>query len=156
MGSTYRVPSMSLHVKICRDGSETWSVHGPSPGLVNHFPSLSASLACAREKCSAAPTTIELFVEGLYVVIHQEQGWPRQILSPKTDTSDLSCPPDSAASARLNPARATTLTQNIWRLGDILGRLQHAFSRAGSRLLGFVVGGGPSELRRWTRSGAEL
>ena len=147
---------MSLHVKICRDEPETWSVHGPSPGSVNHLPSLSASLACAREKCGAAPTIIELFVEGLYVVIRQEQGWPRQILSPKTDASDLSCPPDSAASARLNPARATTLTQNTWRLGDILGRLQHAFSRAGSRLLGVVVGGDSSQFRQLTRSGSEI
>jgi hypothetical protein len=68
---------MSLHLKICRDASGTWSVHGLSPLPVAHLPSLSASLDYARRECAAAPATIELLIDGFYAVIHQENGWPR-------------------------------------------------------------------------------
>jgi hypothetical protein len=73
---------MSLSVKIARDVWGTWSVQGPSPPPVSHLPSLSASIDYARKACNAAPATIELFVDGMYVVMHQERGWPRRLLAP--------------------------------------------------------------------------
>jgi hypothetical protein len=68
---------MSLQLKVCRDVCGTWSVHGLSLEPVEGLPSLSASIDYAREACDAVPATIELVVDGMYIVIHQERGWPR-------------------------------------------------------------------------------
>jgi hypothetical protein len=78
---------MSLTLKICRDAWGCWSVRGLAPLPVAHFPSLSASLDYARKECAAAPATIELLIDGFYVVIHQERGWPRRIVGPEIDRS---------------------------------------------------------------------
>ncbi len=74
--------TMTLRLKICRDVWGTWSVHGLSPIPVAHLPSLSASLDYARRECSAAPATIELLIDGFYAVVRQEEGWPRQLVTP--------------------------------------------------------------------------
>jgi hypothetical protein len=76
---------MTLQLKICRDVWGTWSVHGLTPVAASHLPSLSASIDYARNACDAAPATIELFVDGMYMVVHQQRGWPRPLLAPKTD-----------------------------------------------------------------------
>jgi hypothetical protein len=76
---------MSLNLKICRDVWGCWSVRGLAPLPAAHFPSLSASLDYARKECAAAPATIELLIDGFYVVIHQERGWPRRIVGAETD-----------------------------------------------------------------------
>jgi len=73
-----------LRLKICRDVSGTWSVHGLSPLPVAHLPSLSASFDYARRECAAAPATIELVIDGFYAVVHQEDGWPRPPLVVET------------------------------------------------------------------------
>ena len=70
---------MTLQLKIRSDSRGTWSVHGLSPLPVKHLPSLSASIDYARKECAAAPATIELFIDGLYAVVHQERGWPRPL-----------------------------------------------------------------------------
>jgi hypothetical protein len=70
-----------LRLKICRDIWGTWSVQGLSPLPVLHLPSLSASLDYARHECAAAPAIIELEIDGFYVVVHQEDGWPRPPLA---------------------------------------------------------------------------
>ena len=72
---------MSLRIKICSDVGGTWSVHGPSPAPVCDLPSLSASIDYARQACDAAPATIELYVDGMYIVAHQERGWPKALVS---------------------------------------------------------------------------
>jgi hypothetical protein len=72
---------MSLRIKMCRDVGGTWSVHGLSPVPVSDFPSLSASIDYARQACDAAPATIELYVDGMYIVAHQERGWPKALVS---------------------------------------------------------------------------
>jgi hypothetical protein len=72
---------MCLRIKICRDVWGTWSVHGPSPVPVSDLPSLSASIDYARQACNAAPATIELYVDGMYIVAHQERGWPKALVS---------------------------------------------------------------------------
>jgi hypothetical protein len=65
---------MSLRIKICRDVWGTWSVHGLSPVPSSDLPTLSASIDYARNTCNAAPATIELYVDGMYIVAHQERG----------------------------------------------------------------------------------
>jgi hypothetical protein len=78
---------MSLCIKICRDVGGTWSVHGPSPVPVSDLPSLSASIDYARRACNATPTTIELYVDGMYIVAHQERGWPKALVASETGRS---------------------------------------------------------------------
>ena len=75
---------MSLRIEICRDAEETWSVHGASPVPVSDLPSLSASIDYARQACDAAPATIELYVDGMYIVAHQERGWPKALVTSDT------------------------------------------------------------------------
>jgi hypothetical protein len=76
---------MGLQLKICRDVWGTWSVHGLSPVTVTHLPSLSASIDHARKECTGAPATIELLIDGLYVVVYQGSGWPRRLLASEID-----------------------------------------------------------------------
>ena len=83
---------MSVQLKICCNASGTWSVQGLSTMPVTRLPSLSASLEYASNACDRAPATIELFVEGLYMVVHQERGWPDPLLSSETVPAD-SAPP---------------------------------------------------------------
>jgi hypothetical protein len=86
---------MGLNLKICRDVWGGWSVDGLALLPVAHLPSLSASIDYARKECAAAPATIELLIDGFYVVIHQEQGWPRRIVGPEIE-------PPRAAAAEAN------------------------------------------------------
>ena len=72
---------MSLHIKIRRDVWGTWSVHGLLSVPVSDLPSLSASIDYARNACNAAPATIELYVDGMYIVAHQERGWPKALVA---------------------------------------------------------------------------
>ena len=45
-------------------------------------PSLSASVDYARQACNAASATIELYIDGMYIVAHQESGWPKTLVCP--------------------------------------------------------------------------
>jgi hypothetical protein len=105
-------PAMGLRVRICRDVFGTWSVHGLSPLPLAHLPSLSAAFDHARRKCGAAPATIELLIDGFYVVVHQQAGWPRPPLALETDQRRLvgrsaiaaSYNDDTASAARSRPS----------------------------------------------------
>ena len=80
---------MSLRIEISRDVGGTWSVHGPSPVPVSDLPSLSASIDYARQACNVAPATIELYVDGMYIVAHQERGWPKALVNSEIGTSEV-------------------------------------------------------------------
>jgi hypothetical protein len=75
---------MTLHLQICCDDRGSWSVHGLLPEPTRNLPSLSASIDYARRQCGAAPATIELMIDGFYAVVHQQEGWPRQLVGPET------------------------------------------------------------------------
>jgi len=96
---------MSLRIKICHDGGDTWSVHGLSPVPVSDHPSLSASLEYARNACNAAPATIELYADGMYIVAHQERGWPKALVA--------SQPARIAVSQRVSHPGKTTLWSRL-------------------------------------------
>ena len=103
---------MSLRIKICRDVGGSWSVHGPSPVPVSDLPSLSASIDYARQACDAAPATIELYVDGMYIVAHQERGWPKALVNPEIGRNrPIPAVPD--------PARATLWSRLVaWLRGQ--------------------------------------
>ena len=75
---------MSARIKICREFGGTWSVYGTSPAPVSGLPSLSASIDYACHACNAAPATLELYIDGMYIVAHQESGWPKALVSSGT------------------------------------------------------------------------
>jgi hypothetical protein len=111
---------MSLRIKICRDVGGSWSVHGPSPVPVSDLPSLSASIDYARQACNAAPATIELYVDGMYIVAHQERGWPKALVASGIGRS-------RAVPAGPDPGRAA-----LWsRLVAWLRRPRHLSTAAG-------------------------
>jgi hypothetical protein len=111
---------MSLRIKICRDAWGTWSVAGPSSLPVSNLPSLSASINYACKQCDAAPATIELYVDGMYIVAHQERGWPKALVAsdtarsyPVLDEPDLERPtPWSRLAAWFGRARHSTTKLN--------------------------------------------
>ena len=91
---------MSLRIKISRDIRGSWSVHGLSPVPESNLPSLSASIDYARKACNAAPATIELYVDGMYIVAHQERGWPKALVSSEIGRSHpVPAVPDPARAA---------------------------------------------------------
>ena len=90
---------MGYQLKICREACGRWSAHGLSPLPVEHLPSLSAAIACARQKCAAAPATIELLIDGFYAVAHQERGWPRQLVARKIEKPRPASPPADLGAA---------------------------------------------------------
>jgi hypothetical protein len=73
---------MGLCLQIVHDKAGTWSVHGLPKHPVAYLASLADSVDYARRECAEAPATIELMVDGFYAVIHQELGWPRQLVAP--------------------------------------------------------------------------
>jgi hypothetical protein len=108
---------MDLRIKICRDVWGTWSVDGASFPTVSNLPSLSASIDYARRQCDAAPATIELYVDGVYIVAHQEHGWPKALVASQTSR----CRP---VATRPDPGRAP-----LWsRLVAWLRRARHSNS----------------------------
>jgi hypothetical protein len=123
---------MSLHIKIRRDAWGTWSVHGLSSVPVSDLPSLSASIDYARNACNAAPTTIELYVDGMYIVAHQERGWPKALVASKRGRCDpVPTGPDQ-------PDRGRTA---LWsRLAAWLRRARHSSTEPGPASLAGAEG----------------
>jgi hypothetical protein len=99
---------MCVRIKICSDGQGTWTVHVPSPVPAPHFASLSATIDYAREACNAAPATIELFVDGMYIVAHQERGWPKALVASGIGRRPIPAEPD--------PGRAALWSRLVARL----------------------------------------
>jgi hypothetical protein len=78
---------MSLSLQIVHDPAGSWSVHGLVNRPVARLASLTASLEYARRECAAAPATIEFMIDGFYAVVHQQHGWPRQVVFPEFDAA---------------------------------------------------------------------
>jgi hypothetical protein len=68
----------TLNIKICHDIGGTWSVQGTSPVQVSFSP-VCRRIEYPRKACNAAPATTELYVDGMYIVAHQDNGWPKKV-----------------------------------------------------------------------------
>jgi hypothetical protein len=69
---------------VCRrDDSDDWTLDSDGEAADHGFPTLPAALDYAREASDAEPSTIEIWVDGFYICVHEEQGWPRQICPPE-------------------------------------------------------------------------
>ena len=56
-----------------------WSIKGLPGQSVVEFEGLSEGLEYAKRECASVPAVIELFVDGLYLVVYQKRGWPHQL-----------------------------------------------------------------------------
>jgi hypothetical protein len=102
---------MDLRLQIHhRDPVGTWSITGLPGQSVAGFEDLSEGLEYARRQCASAPATIELFVDGLYLVVYQERGWSHQICRP--------------AGYRLAGVGTTTKPVSASKFARICGRLR--------------------------------
>jgi hypothetical protein len=73
---------MQFHLTLRYD-SDGWLIRGLPCDSVRRFDDLARALEYAKRECTAEPATIELFVDGLYIVTAmQERGWPRQLCPP--------------------------------------------------------------------------
>lgn len=78
---------MGLSLQIVHNRQGSWTVHGLANRPVARLPTLAASLDYARRECAAAPATIEFVIDGFYAVVHQQNGWPREVVLPECDGS---------------------------------------------------------------------
>lgn len=83
------IDTMGLLLQIVHDRAGSWTVHGLPTRPIAQLASLSEGIAYARRECAEAPATIELLIGDFYAVIHQEQGWPREVLSPGIEQPSL-------------------------------------------------------------------
>jgi hypothetical protein len=76
-------PSSPLKFAVEYDRDRGWTVEGAPLGCIRRFPDLPAALEAAQVACNAAPATIAIWHEGIYIcMIHQEEGWPRPMYGP--------------------------------------------------------------------------
>jgi hypothetical protein len=99
---------------------------------------MSTSLEYARSECRAAPATIELFVEGLYVVIHQERGWPRQIVRSEDNA------PQPGRDLDFKVSLPPQTNPQLPEAPDSLRPFAGGFFRACAKVLRFASGNPPS------------
>jgi hypothetical protein len=79
---------MNLCLQIVHEPAGDWTVRGLANRPAAHLPSLAASLDYARRECNAAPATIEFLIDGLYAVVHQADGWPRELVAARREAGD--------------------------------------------------------------------
>jgi hypothetical protein len=87
---------MPFHL-IFRHDDDGWLIRGLPRDPVGRFAELGECLEFAKKQCAAERATIEVFVDGLYIVtVFQEQGWPLQLSRPVSGqaatTEGVSCP----------------------------------------------------------------
>lgn len=85
-----RVPDMEVRRFSLRyDAPGPWILSGArSEGCV-HFSDLAAALSFARNDASAEEADIELWVDGLYIFVHQSRGWPHHLCTRATTAGQL-------------------------------------------------------------------
>jgi hypothetical protein len=81
-----RTEEVTHRFSLSRDRTGMWKLAGVSDARACSFPDLAMALDCARRASDAEAATIEMWVDGLYICIHQPKGWPHRI-----------CPPGRAA-----------------------------------------------------------
>jgi hypothetical protein len=67
------------------DADGLWTLSGMTGKAALHFCKLAAALDFARKDAQGHAADIELLADGLYMFVHQTQGWPSRICAPGTD-----------------------------------------------------------------------
>jgi hypothetical protein len=64
------------------DALGPWILSGARCEGSVRFRDLAAALAFARDDSGAEEADIELWVDGLYIFVHQARGWPHRLCAP--------------------------------------------------------------------------
>jgi len=64
------------------DAPGPWILSGARSADVMQFPDLAAALSFARDDSGAGEADIELWIDGLYIFVHQSRGWPHRLCVP--------------------------------------------------------------------------
>jgi len=112
---------MDLRLQVYRDPVGTWSIKGLPAQSVAEFEDLSEGLEYAKRGCASAPAVIELFIDGLYLVVYQEKGWPHQLCRPagyrRTGIGRTAKPASASRFIQIgNRLRRCTASLAIWHL----------------------------------------
>src|SRR5271155_4690318 len=66
------------------DAPGPWILSGAQRESCVHFRDLAAALSFARDDSGAEEADIELWVDGLYIFVHQWRGWPHRLCASTT------------------------------------------------------------------------
>jgi hypothetical protein len=72
------------HFSLRYDAPGPWILSGAQRESCVHFLDLAAALSFARDDSGAEEADIELWVDGLYIFVHQSRGWPHRLCAPAT------------------------------------------------------------------------
>jgi hypothetical protein len=82
-----RGPVMEIrHFFLRYDAPDAWTLRGARCETSLQFRDLAAALSFARDDSDAGEADIELWVEGLYIFVHQTRGWPQRLCAPAGTT----------------------------------------------------------------------
>ena len=68
---------------LSRDRCGIWELADSNSARARSFPNLATALDFARVESDAEAATIEMFLDGLYICLHQPKGWPHPVCSPR-------------------------------------------------------------------------
>jgi hypothetical protein len=127
---------MDFRLQVYRDPLGTWSIKGLPAQSVAEFEDLSEGLEYARRGCASAPAVIELFIDGLYLVVYQERGWPRQLCRPagyrRTGIRRTAKPAGASKFAQIgNRLRRCADSVAVWHLLSLYRRTRASRAAAG-------------------------
>ena len=77
-----RPEQVTRRFSLSRDRTGMWKLTGVSDACACSFPDLATALDRARQASDAEEATIEMWVDGLYICIHQPKEWPHRICAP--------------------------------------------------------------------------
>jgi hypothetical protein len=80
---------MYVRLQIRRNHAGTWSITGLPQQPLAQFEGLGEALQYAKREYGSALAVIELPIDGLYVVVYQERGWPNRICAPASTGRQL-------------------------------------------------------------------
>jgi hypothetical protein len=67
-------------IRITHEAHGGWTVSSPAGNFRGIFVDLKRALAFARQSHGAAAATLWLSVDGLFIIIPQEAGWPQPVV----------------------------------------------------------------------------
>jgi hypothetical protein len=79
-------PRLRRRFSLRRNAAGAWALTGALSDECIEFDDLLTALSFARADAKAGESDIELWIEGLYIFVHQNEGWPHPICSPSTMT----------------------------------------------------------------------
>ena len=80
-------PRPRRRFSLRRNAAGAWALIGVLSDECVEFEDLPTALSFARADAEADESDIELWIEGLYIFVHQDKGWPHPICSASVITA---------------------------------------------------------------------